>query len=180
MMRRTPTEMEYDDDIYVGYRYYNTFDVPVSYEFGYGLSYTSFEYSNLTLSSNKMKKSITVTVDVANAGSVAGRDVVQIYVSAPDLKLEKPEEELTAFGKTKLLQPGEKETLTFTISAYDVSSFEEATSSWIVEPGTYTLKVGDSSLNIKDTAQFTVDSEIVAEAVNKAMAPQREFSKLTK
>ena len=180
MSRRAPTEMEYNDDIYVGYRYYNTFDVPVSYEFGYGLSYTSFEYSNLTLSSDKLKKSITVTVDIANTGSVAGRDVVQIYVSAPDVKLEKPEEELTAFGKTKVLQPGETETLTFTISAYDISSFEEATSSWIVEPGTYTLKVGDSSLNIKEVAEFTVASEIVAEIVNKAMAATKEFSKLTK
>ncbi len=180
MMRRTPTEMEYDDDIYVGYRYYNTFDVPVSYEFGYGLSYTSFEYSNLTLSSDKFKKSMTVTVDVSNTGSVAGRDVVQIYVGAPDLKLEKPEEELTAFGKTKLLQPGEKETLTFTISAYDISSFEEATTSWIVEPGTYTLKVGDSSLSIKEESEFTVESEIVVETVNKAMTPEREFPKLTK
>ncbi len=179
-MSRVPWKMVYNDDIYVGYRYYNTFDVPVSYEFGYGRSYTTFEYSNITLSSDKFKNSITVSVDVTNTGSAAGREIVQVYVSAPDGKLEKPEEELKAFGKTKLLQPGAKETLSFTLTAYGISSFDDATSGWIVEPGTYTVKVGASSLDIKETSSFDVSSEIVAETVNKALAPTETIDKMTK
>ena len=180
MMSRAPFEVVYDDDIYVGYRYYNTFDVPVSYEFGYGLSYTNFEYSNLQLSTTRFDGSLTATVDITNAGSVAGREVVQVYVSAPDGKLEKPEEELTAFGKTKVLQSGETETLSFAISAEDIASFEEATSSWIVEPGTYTLKAGASSLKINVTSDFEVGSEIAAGKVTKALTPNREINTLSK
>jgi len=180
MMSRAPSEMEYNDDIYVGYRYYNTFEVPVSYEFGYGLSYTTFEYNNLLLSTDKFKKDITVSVDVTNTGAVAGREVVQVYVSAPEGKLEKPEEELKSFGKTKLLQPGEKETLTFTITALDLSSFDDTTSSWIVEPGTYTLKVGASALKVNAQSNFVVASEIVAETVNKALVPTQPINKLTR
>ncbi len=179
-MRRVPFETVYNDDIYVGYRYYNTFDVPVSYEFGYGLSYTNFEISNLELSSSEFDGSITATAEVTNTGSVAGREVVQIYVSAPDVKLEKPEEELTAFDKTKMLQPGETETLSFTISAEDITSFNEANSSWIIEPGAYTVKAGASSIDIQSESSFNVASEILVETVNKAMTPPREIEKLSK
>jgi beta-glucosidase len=128
-MRRMPWQITYEEDIYVGYRYYTTFNVPVAYEFGYGLSYTSFEYSNLKLSSSDFNGELTATVEVKNIGSVAGREVVQVYVSAPNGKLEKPEEALVAFGKTKLLQPGEAETLSFKIKTKDIASFDEATSS---------------------------------------------------
>jgi beta-glucosidase len=179
-MSRVPWEMVYDDDIYVGYRYYNTFEVPVSYEFGYGKSYTTFEYGNISLSATEFKNSVTVSVDVTNSGLVAGREVVQVYVGAPDGKLEKPEEELKAFGKTKMLRPGETETLQFTFTAYNISSFDAATSSWIVEPGTYTVKVGASSLDIKVSSDFKVVSEIVAETVNKALAPTETINKMTK
>ncbi len=180
LMSRTPFETVYDDDIYVGYRYYNTFDVPVSYEFGYGKSYTTFEYSNLQLGSTTFDGSLTVAIDVTNTGSVAGREVVEVYVSAPDVKLEKPEEELTAFDKTKLLQPGETETLSFTISAEDIASFDEATTSWIVEAGTYTLKVGASALKVNANAEFEVGSEISAGKVTKALTPNRNFDMLSK
>lgn len=178
--RRVPSEMVYNDDIYVGYRYYNTFDVPVAYEFGYGLSYTNFGFSNFKISDTEFDGSLTATVDVTNTGSVAGREVAQIYVSAPDVKLEKPEEELKAFGKTKLLQPGETETLSFTISSKDIASFDESRSSWIIEPGAYTIKAGTSCLNIQSNANFNVPSEIVVETVNKAMAPPREIDTLSK
>ena len=88
-MRRVPWEVVYEEDIYVGYRYFNTFDVPVAYEFGYGKSYTTFEYSNLKLSDNEFDGKITVSIDVKNAGSVAGKEVVQVYASAPGKELEK-------------------------------------------------------------------------------------------
>ena len=100
---RVPAELVYEEDIYVGYRYYNTFDVPVAYEFGYGLSYAQFEYDNIQISSKKFKNKLTVSVDTKNTGEVAGREVVQVYLSAPAGKLDKPEEELAAFGKNQTI-----------------------------------------------------------------------------
>ena len=177
-MRRVPWEVLYDDDIYVGYRYYNTFKVPVAYEFGYGLSYTKFDYSGLKLSSPEFTGTVTATVTVKNSGSIAGREVVQLYVSAPSVKLKKPEATLAAFGKTKLLQPGESQTLNFKIETTDFASFEETTSSWIAEPGSYTLEIGASSRSIKQNATFKISTELSAGKVSKALTPTREIPKL--
>jgi beta-glucosidase len=177
-MQRTPWEMVYEDDIYVGYRYYNTFKVPVAYEFGYGLSYTTFDYSNLKSSTSAFTGKLTVSVDVKNTGSVAGREVVQVYVNAPSEKLKKPEETLAAFAKTKLLQPGESQSLSFTIETKDFASFDETTSSWIAEAGDYNLRIGASSLAIKQTASFKIAKELNAGKVTKALAPSREINKL--
>ena len=177
-MRRTPWEIVYDDDIYVGYRYYNTFNVPVAYEFGYGLSYTQFDYANLKLNSSDFKGKLIVTVDVKNTGNIAGREVVQIYISSPSGKLKKPEETLAAYAKTRLLKAGETQTLSFTIETKDFASFDEASSSWIAEVGKYTLKAGASSLNIKQTANFNIGRELSAGKVTKALTPSREINKL--
>lgn len=177
-MRRTPWEMTYEDDIYVGYRYYNTFKIPVAYEFGYGLSYTKFDYSNMKTSSADFKGKLTVSVDIKNTGSVAGREVVQIYIGSPSGKLKKPGETLAAFGKTRLLNPGEVQTLSFIIETKDFASFDETTSSWIAEAGSYSLKAGASSLNIKQTANFKIAKELNAGKVNKALTPFREINKL--
>ena len=177
-MRRTPWEMVYEDDIYVGYRYYNTFKVPVAYEFGYGLSYTTFDYSNLKLANTNFSGKLTFTVDVKNSGSVAGREVVQVYIGAPSGKLKKPEETLAAYAKTKLLNPGESQTVSFTVETKDFASFDEATSSWIAEAGNYNLKVGASSTAIKQMANFKIAKELNAGKVTKALAPSREINKL--
>ncbi len=177
-MRSVPSEVVYEEDIYVGYRYYNTFDVPVAYEFGYGLSYTTFEYSRIQLNSNEFTDQMNVTVTVANSGNVAGREVVQIYLSSPSGKLEKPAEELVSFGKTIMLNPGESQALTFIINKNDLASFDEASSSWIAEPGTYEVKTGPSSRNIKLKASFSLGSEIIVKTVSKALAPDREINKL--
>ncbi len=178
MMRRVPWQVVYEEDIYVGYRYYNTFDVPVAYEFGYGKSYTTFEYSNLTLSSKTFNGDLTVTIDVKNTGDVAGKEVVQVYASAPDGKLEKPEEELVAFSKTDLLQPGASEKLSFTIDAKSLASFYEASSSWIAEAGDYTIKVGASSKDIKYKDVFSIAEDTKVETVSKAMIPTEDFDRL--
>jgi len=177
-MQRTPWEMTYEDDIYVGYRYYNTFKVPVAYEFGYGLSYTTFDYLNLKLAGTNFSGKLTFTVDVKNTGLVAGREAVQVYVSSPSGKMKKPEETLATYAKTKLLNPGESQTLSFTVETKDFASFDEATSSWIAEAGNYTLKVGASSLKIKQSADFKIAKEMNAGKVNKALAPSREINKL--
>ena len=178
-MQRTPWEMVYEDDIYVGYRYYNTFKVPVAYEFGYGLSYTKFDYSGLKLSSLDFKGQLTVSVDVRNTGAVAGREVVQLYIGSPSLRLKKPEATLAAFGKTKLLQPNEIQTMSFKVETKDFASFDEASSSWIAEAGIYNLKIGASSLNTKQTAAFKIANDLSAGKVTKALAPKQLINNLT-
>jgi beta-glucosidase len=166
-------EVVYEEDIYVGYRYYNSYDKAVAYEFGYGLSYTQFNYSNLKLSSDEFDDSIKVTIDIENTGPIAGKEVVQIYLSAPSAKLKKPREELAAFAKTRLLEPGQGQTLTFNLHARDLASFDTASSSWLAEAGDYRVKAGASSKNIKQTASFKLGKDILAKKVNKALSPQR-------
>ena len=177
-MRQVPAEVTYEEGIYVGYRYYNTFNVTPAYEFGYGLSYTSFDYSNLKLSSSSFNNKITATVTVKNTGKVAGKDAVQLYISAPAKNLDKPSEELKAFAKTKLLQPGESQTISFNIDPTDLSSFDTNRESWIAEAGTYSIKVGASSKNIKQTATFDLANEIVTEKDNKVLVPQTEINEM--
>lgn len=177
---KVPWETIYEEDIYVGYRYYNTFSVPVAYEFGYGLSYTSFDLSGIKLSSTEFADELEVTVSVKNTGDVAGKEVVQLYVSAPHTKLEKPNEELREFAKTNLLKPGDSQTIELKLSPIDLASFDESTSSWIVEAGDYEIKIGSSSRNIKQTVSFCVPEEIIVQKVSNALIPQVEFKRLSR
>jgi beta-glucosidase len=166
-----PSEIVYEDGIYVGYRYYDSFQVPTAYEFGYGLSYTQFEYADLELSSGKFNDTISVTTDVKNTGKIPGREVVQVYLSAPSQKLEKPAKELKAFGKTRLLAPGESQRLTFTIGGRSLASYDSVASSWIAEAGAYTVKIGASSKDIRRQGAFTLEKTLVIKEVTKALAP---------
>lgn len=175
-----PAEVTHEEGIYVGYRYYNSFNVKPSYEFGYGLSYSSFNYSNLKLSSSTFKGKLIVMVDVTNTGAVGGREVVQLYLGAPSGKLDKPSEELKAFGKTDLLQPGQKQTLTFILEPKDLASFNTDASSWMADKGSYTVKIGASSLDIKLTADFVLQKELLVEKCNKVLAPQVSINELKK
>nr|WP_249316880.1 glycoside hydrolase family 3 C-terminal domain-containing protein [Bacillus sp. FJAT-50079] len=173
-------QVEYQEDIYVGYRYYTTFDVKPAYEFGYGLSYTDFDYSDIKITNNgNFKKNITVFATVTNGGNVAGKEVAQLYVSAPDGKLEKPEMELRAFKKTENIEPGNKENLKFELDPRDIASFNEELSAWVVEKGTYEVRVGASSEDIKLKTTFTVDEDLVVEYVKDGY-PQVEIDKLYK
>jgi beta-glucosidase len=167
-----PAEVRYDEGIFVGYRFYNTRRVKTAYEFGYGLSYTEFTYSDLKLSSKQFDGKITATVTVTNNGKRAGKEIVQLYVSAPANKLEKPESELRAFAKTKLLTPGQSQTLSFTLTPAELASFDSDASAWIAEAGTYTVKIGASSLNIKQFAPFELKKERLVEKVNKVLLPK--------
>ncbi len=163
-----PKEVFYKEGIYVGYRYFNTFDVKPSYEFGFGSSYTTFGHSDLTLSSANFNNEIEVSVTVTNIGEVAGKEVVQLYLSAPDKIVDKPIEELKAFAKTRELDPGTSETLKFTLKASDLASFVDDQSAWIAEKGTYTVKIGASSLDIKLTKDFSLVQDITTEKVHNA------------
>lgn len=179
-MKQPPAEVTYEEGVYVGYRYYNTFNVKPAYEFGYGLSYTNFNISNLVLSAKTMVNTITATVTVTNTGKVAGKQVVQLYISAPKGKLDKPEAELKAFAKTGLLLPGQQEKITFTISPSDLASFDTKKTAWNAEAGEYKIKIGASSTDIKQTASFTLTKDIVTEKCNKVLVPQTEIKELKK
>lgn len=171
-------EVIYEEDIYTGYRYFNTFHVKPAYEFGYGLSYTSFDYNDLKLSDATFNGRITATVTVTNTGNVPGKEVVQLYLSAPKGKMDKPSEELKGFAKTYLLQPGESQTISLVLLPPDLSSFDTNTSSWTADAGNYTVKIGTSSLNIKQTASFTLPKDLVVEKLHKVLAPQVQLALL--
>lgn len=166
---------DYEEDIYVGYRYFDSFNKQVSYPFGYGLSYTTFKYDNPTIeASNGL---YTVRVDVTNTGKVSGKEVVQLYVSAPDAaKANKPAKELKAFAKTAELKPGEKASIVLTVNAKDLASFDAATSSWTVSEGEYKFLVGASSRDIKATLKANVAAS--TEKANDILKPQQELKLL--
>lgn len=175
-----PTEITYEDGIYVGYRYFDSFGVQPAYEFGHGLSYTKFEYKNLKISAKQFSKKLTATVEIVNTGKTAGKEVAQLYLTAPSSKLDKPAQELRGFAKTKLLQPGEKQTLTFTLDAKDLASFDPTVSAWVAESGNYSLKVGASSRDIRQTGQFSLAKDLTVEKVNRVLAPVKKVNELKK
>ena len=149
---------EYEEDIYVGYRYFDSFNVPVSYPFGYGLSYTTFEYSDAKI--DKKNDGYEVSVTIKNTGEREGKEVVELYISAPDSKAaNKPAKELKAYAKTKNLKPGESETLTLNVAAADLASFDEASSAWVVAEGEYQFLVAASVQDIKATLKASVKNQ---------------------
>ena len=160
---------DYEEDIYVGYRYFDSFEVPVSYPFGYGLSYTTFDYSDAKITEKGDAFEISVTVK--NTGKLEGKEVVELYISAPDNKAaNKPAKELKAYAKTKLLAPDETETVVMTVKAADLASFDEAASAWVVAAGEYQFLVGASSQDIKATLKATAKAQQTK--VNNVMKPQ--------
>lgn len=174
----SPAEVTYEEGLYVGYRYYNTFQVKPAYEFGYGLSYTTFKYSSFTLSNTTFNGKINAVVTVTNTGTVAGKETVQLYIGAPARKLDKPTEELKAFAKTNLLQPGQSQTITFTLYADDLASYNTESISWIAEAGKYIVKAGASSLDIKQTASFRLAKDIITEKVSTLLTPKVQINEL--
>jgi beta-glucosidase len=166
-----PSEVVYDEGIYVGYRYYDAFGVEPAYPFGYGLSYTDFGYGDLALSAASFEAEIRVTVTVTNVGPVAGREVVEVYVRAPDGGMDKPERELKAFAKTELLPPGGSQTLAFRLTAADLASFDADRGAWVAAAGRYTVDVGASSRDIRQGASFSLDRERTVRAAHVSLAP---------
>ncbi len=147
----------YEEDVYVGYRYFDSFGKNVSYPFGYGLSYTTFEYSEPKIS--EKDGVYTVTVDVKNTGNAAGKEVVQLYAKAPNAKeANKPEHELKAFAKTASLKPGESQTVTLNVAAADIASYNEDKNAWVVDEGEYVFEIGASSRDIRGNVKANVAS----------------------
>ena len=166
---------DYEEDIYVGYRYFDSFEVPVSYPFGFGLSYTTFEYSDAKIVEKGDAYEINVTVK--NTGKHEGKEVVELYISAPDNKAaNKPVKELKAFAKTKQLAPDESETVTMTVKAADLASFDEAASAWVVAEGEYQFLVGASAQDIKATLKAKAKTQQTK--VNNVMKPQVQMNLL--
>ena len=149
---------EYEEGIWVGYRHFQSRGVEVSYPFGHGLSYTTFEYGQPTVKAGP--DGFTATITVTNTGKVAGREVVELYVSAPSGGLEKPDRELKAFAKTRSLAPSESETLTMKVTAYELASFNEAANAWETAAGTYKLLFGASATDIRRTTSFKMKNAV--------------------
>ena len=161
--KENPQYLVYEEDIYVGYRYYDTFLIDPAYEFGYGLSYTKFEYSDLNITKENDK--IKVGLKVKNVGKFEGKEVVQVYVRAPRGKLNKPFQELKGFYKTKLLKPNEEEVVLIEIPVKYLASFNGF--SWVVEGGEYEIRVGASSRDIRLIGKVKIDEVCFDKKWNK-------------
>jgi len=172
------SEVIYQEGIYVGYRYYDSFNKKVAYPFGYGLSYTNFLYSDLNLSAPIFDKTLTASITITNTGKVAGKEIAEMYISAPGKSMDKPALELKGFAKTKLLQPNESQNMSFKINVKSLASFDTKRSSWVVEPGTYIVKMGASSSAIKVKGSFTVAKEIIAEKDHKVLFPNQKINEM--
>ena len=165
----------YEEDIYVGYRYFDSFDVPVSYPFGFGLSYTTFEYSDAKIA--EKDGVYEISVNVKNTGNLEGKEVVELYISAPDNKAaNKPVKELKAYAKTKALKVSESETVKLTVKAADLASFDESASAWVVAEGEYQFLIGSSSQDIKATLKANAKAQQTK--VNDVMKPEKEMNLL--
>lgn len=171
--RKNVDYTEYADGVYVGYRYYTTRGVDVSFPFGYGLSYTTFAYGKPQVEV-AADGSVTATVEVRNSGRVAGREVVQAYVAAPGRDMDKPSRELRGFAKTRLLQPGESQRVAISIPYASLASFNEQGSCWQVEPGQYTLMIAQSAADAKPlTATFTEQGGVTS-VVRPCLLPEQK------
>ena len=168
---------EYKEGIWVGYRYFGTTGKKVSYPFGYGLSYTTFEYSAPAVKVAK-DGTVTASVTVKNTGAAKGKEAVQLYIAAPGGGLVKPACELRAFAKTRELAPGESQTLTMTVEPYTLASFNEATSAWEMAAGDYKALFGASSEDIRQTAAFK-EAKAQAWPVGRVLLPAKPVEEIT-
>jgi beta-glucosidase len=148
-----PLKEVYKDDVFVGYRYYDTYKVAPQFAFGHGLSYTSFKYDKLAVTPGA--QSATVKLTVTNTGKVAGAEVVQLYVKPGQAAVKRPEKELKGFEKV-FLKPGESKTVTLTLPADAFKYYSEAKKQWVLEPGKFDLLVGSSSRDIRLTGNVTL------------------------
>lgn len=173
---------KYEEGIFVGYRYFDTFEVPVRYSFGYGMSYTDFEIrtNDIKVSGRgMMNPKVSVTVTVTNTGDTyAGKEVVQIYASCPQGKLVKEFRRLAGFGKTKLLAPKESQTMTITFPLYQLTSYEEESASWILEPGMYGIWIGNDLNTSVLSGALELDEKAVMTACENICPLKEELNEI--
>ena len=173
---------KYEEGIFVGYRYFDTFEVPVRYSFGYGMSYTDFEIrtNDIKVSGRgMMNPKVSVTVTVTNTGDTyAGKEVVQIYASCPQGRLVKEFRRLAGFGKTKLLAPKESQTMTITFPLYQLTSYEEESASWILEPGMYGIWVGNDLNTSVLSGALELDEKAVMTACENICPLKEELNEI--
>lgn len=163
----------YNDGIYVGYRYYTTKNIPVSFPFGYGMSYTSFEYGKPNVEKDG-KGNIKVSVNVRNNGKMAGKEVVQVYVSAPGKDMDKPARELKGFAKTKRLAIGENETVTINIPFESLASFNDQSNCWQVESGVYKVMVAKNAADLKPLTTTVYEEGKITENVRPCLVTEQK------
>lgn len=158
----------YTDGIYVGYRYFDTFGIMPLYCFGYGKSYTEFELTTKKVTADE--ETVTVEVEVKNIGDTyPGKEVVQVYYSAPNGLIEKPTQELAGFAKTKLLAPGESEVVTVTFATTDMASYDSYDAAWVMEEGEYVIRVGNSSRTTQIATTIDLDETVRTLQLKKVM-----------
>ncbi len=158
---------EYQEGLYVGYRYFSTFHVPVRYPFGYGLSYTSFTRSASNF--QQTENGVAFTVTVFNTGEVSGKDVLQIYLHGAEDLLERPERELVAFQKTRLLEPGESQTVVFAIPYRDMAVYHEKRAAWMLQKGNNVLYLGGDALHNEEFASFYTEETVLEQVTNQVV-----------
>ena len=178
----------YEEDIYVGYRYFDTFKKPVQYSFGHGLSYTEFSWDAALQAgvtggqkgTSVSEKGVSVSAKVRNIGACSGKEVLQLYVGAPDGKLEKPRRVLVDFGKTKSLQAGEAQMLTLKAEPMRFASYDEESHSYILEAGTYTIWLGESLAEAKEVGEFRIGETVTLRTVTPVARPVETFHRMSK
>ena len=161
----------YTEDIYVGYRYFDTFGKDVAYPFGYGMSYTTFSIDVQDVTADA--DTVTVTANVTNTGSVDGKEVVEVYFSAPAGNLDKPYQELAAYQKVEVAA-GATETVTITFDTKDMSSYDESTDAYVLESGDYIIRVGNNSRNTVEAATITLDENVITEQCENQLGLTKE------
>ncbi len=173
----TTMEVPYKEGIFVGYRYFDTFDVTPRYPFGYGLSYTEFtnEITDITLDG----QIVELTIKVTNIGKFSGREIIQCYLSSPQVKLEKSYQELCAYAKTDVLEPNESCELLMSFDLTEMASYDEVRASFILEAGKYFVRVGNCSRNTKIACVINLSEEIICDVVKNRCVKQKDFEELS-
>ena len=168
----------YSEGIFVGYRYFDTFGIEPAYPFGFGLSYTDFALSVEEITADEAK--VMVSVKVTNTGSeYAGKEVVQVYYSAPSGALEKPYQELAAYAKTDVLAPGESQTLSIAFDTAQMASYSEELAAYVLEAGEYKIRVGNSSRDTLLAAVLTLDADVITDQLSNQMGDPADLVEIS-
>lgn len=161
----------YQEDIYLGYRYFDTFHKKVLFPFGFGMSYTSFTI--LPREMKQEKEELEFITEVTNTGNYAGKETIQLYVSGTDTKSEKPEKELKGFAKTRLLAPGEMQEISIRIARKDLAGYVEASASYVLEKGNYQFFIGNSSRHVTLAGEIQVKEDRVVKKCSNRLSVQK-------